>query len=201
MKNHVVLAALALFCSFQVLVGCGPKEFTRGKYDDPAKVILLDDQFNENDMQLMSKALVESLLNFEDIKGRSGKPIVMVGRFRNRTSEHIDVKMLTDQMRTALIRSQKFRFVDGEGRGDLVEEYDYQASDLVDQSTAIKRGQQLGVEYLITGDLGSNIQQVGNDKVIYYKITMNLVDVATNVILWSEDREVRKIYRRRSVGL
>lgn len=201
MKNHFVLSAFAIFVAAQVLTGCGPKEFTKGRYDDPNEVILLDDQFSENDMQLMSRDLVSSLLEFEDIKGRSGKPLVMLGRFRNRTSEHIDMKMLTDQMRTALIKSGRFRFVAGESRDELAEEYEYQESEYVDPATAIKKGQQLGVEYLITGDLGSNIQQVGNDKVVYYKITMNLIDVATNVILWSDDREVRKIYRRRSVGL
>ena len=201
MKNHFVLSVFSFLTVAVVLTACGPKEFTKGRYDDPNEVILLDDEFSENDMQLMSRDLVASLLEFEDIEGRSGKPLVMLGRFRNRTSEHIDMKMLTDKMRTALIRSNRFRFVAGEAREELAEEYEYQAGDFVDQSTAIRKGQQLGVEYLITGDLGSNIQQVGNDKVVYYKITMNLIDVATNVILWSDDREVRKIYRRRSVGL
>ncbi|TVQ78523.1 MAG: penicillin-binding protein activator LpoB [Bradymonadales bacterium] len=201
MKIHTGLFLISLLLSAEFLVACGPREFTRGRYDDPATVRLLDDQFNENDMQLMSRDLVASLLDFEGIKGRDGSPVVMLGRFRNRTSEHIDMKMLTDHMRTALIRTQRFRFVDGSLRQDLAEEYDYQASEFVDQATAVRMGQQLGVEYLIVGDLGSIIQQVGNDKIVYYKITMNLVDVATNVILWSDDREVRKIYRRRSVGL
>ena len=49
--------------------------------------------------------------------------------------------------------------------------------------------------------LASNIQQVGNDKYIYYKLTMNLTNVDTSTIDCTEEKELRKKYRKRSVGL
>ncbi len=187
--------------SFVVLfVSCGPRAFTKGGYDDPNKVILLDDKFNENDMQLISNQLVESLSGFATIKNATTRPVVMVGRVRNRTSEHIDVKSLTDKIRTSLIKSGKFRFSDKDARDELAEEYDYQQGKFVDKSTAKGPGKQTGIDYLITGDIASNIQEVGSDKVIYYKVTLNLIDLETNIIEWSDDREVRKRYKKKSIG-
>ncbi len=195
------LVSLGFVLGFLIfLQACGPRAFTKGQYNDPNEVALLDDKFNENDMQLLSNAVSEQLIQFQGIRDRSDRPLVMVGRVNNRTSEHIDIKMLTDRMRTAVIRTGKFRFSDKEAREDLKEEYAYQESEYVDQASAVKRGGQLGVQYLITGELHSNVQQVGNDKLVFYRLNMNLIDVKTNVIEWSGDREIRKKYRKRSVG-
>lgn len=193
--SSVILMMLCVLNS-----GCGPKAFTKGGYDDPNKVILLDDKFNENDMQLISSQLVDSLTKFDKIQNAGSRPVVMVGQVRNRTSEHIDVKSLTDKIRTALIKSQKFRFSDKEARNELAEEYEYQSGKFVDKKSAKGAGKQVGVDYLITGDIASNVQEVGEDKVVYYKVTMNLNNLETNIIEWSDDKEVRKRYRKQSIG-
>ena len=200
MKSYlsVHLVSLTLFGIF--LTSCGPRAFTKGQYDDPNKVILLDDKFNENDMQLISNQLVDSLIQFGKIKEATTPPIVMVGTVRNRTSEHIDVKSLTDKIRTELIKSGKFRFSDKTSRDEVAEEYEYQSGGLVDQKTAARKGKQVGVQYLITGDIGSNVQEVGKDKVIFYIVTLNLTDLESNLIEWSDNKEIRKRYKKQSVG-
>lgn len=180
--------------------GCGPKAFTEGAYDDPNKVILLDDKFNENDMQLVANQLVNSVSQYVSQKNLSPSPVVMVGRVRNHTAEHIDVKSLTDKIRVALIQSGKFKFSDKEVREELAEEYEYEGSGAVEKKTAKEKGGQIGVDYLLTGDIASNVQEVGNDKVVYYKVTLNLNNLVTNIIEWSDNKEVRKIYRKKSVG-
>ncbi len=200
MRNSSLFLSLVLVSS-TVLLGCGPKAFTKGEYDDPNKVILLDDKFNENDMQLISNQLVDSLSKTDRIQKAAQPPVVMVGKVRNRTSEHIDVKALTDKIRTALIKSGKFRFSDKEARDEIAEEYEYQGGKFVDKKTATGAGKQIGVEYLITGDIAANVQEVGNDKVVYYKVTLNLNNLSTNIIEWSDEKEVRKRYRKRNVGL
>jgi len=200
MKSYlsVHLVSLTLFGIFST--GCGQRAFTKGQYDDPNKVILLDDKFNENDMQLVSNQLVDSLIQFGKIKDATNPPIVMVGTVRNRTSEHIDVKSLTDKIRTELIKSGKFRFSDKTSRDEVAEEYEYQSGGLVDQKTAARKGKQVGVQYLITGDIGSNVQEVGKDKVIFYIVTLNLTDLESNLIEWSDNKEIRKRYKKQSVG-
>jgi len=200
MKKNFHLLSLILLGGLSVLISsCGPKAFTKGSYDDPEKVILLDDKWNENDMQLVSNRLVDSLVGSTIIQGEKERPLVMITQVKNRTSEHIDVKMLTNKIRTAVIKSGKFRFSDRDTREELKDEYEYQSSKYVDQATAAKIGRQIGVKYIINGDISSNVQQVGRDKVVYYKVTLNLIDVQTNVIEWADDTEIRKIYRKKTI--
>jgi len=184
-----------------VLSGCGPKAFTQGKYVDPTKINLLSDKFNENDMQLIVKKLVNSLIQDGAVGTLKEKPILAISRVANRTSEHIDLKLLTDKLRKELIASRRFRFIDIEARANLQKEYDYnKASGNVDQTT-VNAPQQIAVRFLISGDIGSYVQQVGDDKLVYYKLTLNLTDTKTNEILWSDDKEVRKSFEKQSLGL
>ena len=71
----------------------------------------------------------------------------------------------------------------------------------VDPVTAKKRGKQAGADYIMSGGLATNVQQVGNDKYIYYKLTMNLTNLEESTIDCTEEREIRKKFRKKRVGL
>lgn len=120
---------------------------------------------------------------------------------QNRTEEHIDMKSLTDKVRTALIKSGKVKFSNKEERGTLEDEYRFNEAGNTSAETIKKRGRQIGADYIMSGALSTNVQQVGNDKFIYYKLTMNLTNLETSTIDCVEEKEVRKKYRKRSVGL
>lgn len=181
--------------------GCGPKAFTKGEYDDPTRVELLDDKFNEADMQQMADTTIKGMVACDYVAKAKKPPVVIVESVQNRTEEHIDTVSMTDKIRTALIKTGKVRFVNKEERGTLDEEYKYHESGAVSGPTAKKRGSQVGADYILSGEISTNIQEVGNDKFIYYKLTMNLTNLAESTIDCTEDKEVRKKYRKRSVGL
>ena len=108
---------------------------------------------------------------------------------------------LTDKSRTALSKSRRVKFVDKEARETLDEEYRYNEAGNVSKEKQKKRGKQTGADYVMRGAMATNIQQVGNDKFIYYKLTMNLVNLESSEIDCTEEKELRKQYRKRSVGL
>lgn len=183
------------------LTGCGPKAFKDGAYDDPNRVELLDDKFNEADMQQMAETIVDSILQCPEIAEAKGRPTIAVSKVANRTNEYPDLDSLTEKIRTALTKSRKVKFIDRGAREELDSEYAYGDSGRVSRETAKKAGKQLGVDYLLTGALATNIQEVGSDKLIYYKLTMNLTNLDTSAIDCTEEKEVRKKYRKKSVGL
>lgn len=198
MKKVLVLTT-AMACL--ALQGCGPKAFTDGNYDDPNRVELLDDKFNEADMQQMAETIVDAILKCPDITESRGRPTIAVSKVANRTEEYPDLDSLTEKIRTQLTKSRKVRFIDRAGRAEIDEEVAYGASGKVSRESAKKTGKQIGVDYLLTGALATNIQQVGNDKLIYYKLTMNLTNTETSAIDCTEEKEVRKKYRKKSLGL
>lgn len=194
MKRAIILVAL-------LSVSCaGPRAFTRGTYEDPNTIALLDDRFNENDMQLIAKKMVNSLAESTPVQ-TAGSPAVMVGKMRNRTTEHIDLNALSDKIRTSLIRSGKFRFVDAQNRVDIAREYEYQGSGYVDPAQANRPGSQTAADFILTGTLTSNIQEVGKEKLVYYKATFQLTDLLSSEIVWTDEKEIRKAYKKRSIGI
>jgi uncharacterized protein (TIGR02722 family) len=161
----------------------------------------LDDKFNEADMQQMADTVIKAMVACNYVANAPKPPVVIVNRVQNRTEEHIDTVSMTSKIRTALIKSGKVRFVNKEERGNLDEEYDYNSAGNVAGETQKKRGKQIGADYTLSGEIATNVQQVGDDKFIYYKLTMNLTNMETSTIDCVEDRELRKKFRKRSVGL
>lgn len=197
MKNALIFGLLSAF----LLQGCGPKAYTDGAYDDPNRVELLDDKFNEADMQQMAEKIVDSMLKCPDIQEFKGRPIIAVSKVAFRGEEFPDLDMLTEKIRSELTKSRKVKFSDRASRAELDEEAAYGESGRVSRETAVKLGKQLGINYLLTGALASNVQQVGNDKLIFYKLNMKLTNTETGVIDCEDEKEVRKKFRKKSLGI
>jgi len=181
--------------------GCtGPRAFTRGQYEDPNTIEMLSDQFNENDLQLIAKKMVESLSQSSAFAQIQGRPVLVVGRMKNSTSEHIDMTSLADKMEVQLAKTGKFQFVDKGARQEIAEEYEYQGSGYVTPGQAKGPGQQASADYLMTGEISSIVQEVGADKLVYYKMTSKLHNLRTGIIEWTDEKELRKKFEKKSVS-
>jgi uncharacterized protein (TIGR02722 family) len=196
--NTTVLSALSAF----LLVGCADRQFTKGEYDDVNEVRLLDDKFNESDAVMLIEDMITSMAAHPVITDAKVPPVVQVEGVRNKTAEHIDTKSMTDSLRTALIKTGKVRFANKEDRESMQEEQDFQNdSGRVRKDTQKRRDSAVGADYMLTGDLSSNVQEVGSRKLIYYKLTLNLTNLTSGLIEWSDEKPIRKKYKKRSVGL
>ena len=67
-----------------------------------------------------------------------------------------------------------------------------------------KKGEGVGrkshVSKLLTGEITSRVQEVASKKYVYYKCTFNLVNIDTGILDWTDEKELRKYYQKRSVG-
>ena len=198
MKTRLIVSASLV----GLLSACsGPRAFTRGTYEDPNTIEMLSDQFNENDLQLIAKKMVNSLANSQRFTQPPQQlPVVLVGRLKNKTSEHIDMASLGDKIQTGLAQTGRFALLDKAAREDLAEEYEYQQSGYVDPKAAKAPGQQASADYLLTGEITSIIQQVGNDKLVYYKMTAKLNNVRTGIVEWTDEKEIRKKFERKPIS-
>ncbi len=196
--NKKTLLLLPLFGAmiFQ-LSGCG-RQYAKGKYIPADEIILRSDKFVEADLQAIAEHLSESLLKEEDIL--SQKPTVLMSLMTNSTDEHIDMKSLSDKIRTRLFKSRKLRFINETLRPAVKDEIDYEAGEYVDQASAKRKGRQLGADYLISGNIVSIKQPVGRQQIVYYKMTLEMTDLATNVISWTDEVEIKKRFYKRFTG-
>src|SRR3954468_23275395 len=110
MRIPVLVSVIGFILALASIVGgCGPKAFTKGEYDDPTRVELLDDKFNESDMQHMADTIIKSMVTSQSVTSSAVPPVLFLERVANRTQEHIDMVSLTDKIRTSLIKSGKVK--------------------------------------------------------------------------------------------
>ena len=196
--RHYVFATIVLAVG---LAACGgPRAFTKGQYGDPEEISMLDDKWNQNDMQLVAKKMIGSMEGWADARAMAEKPIVILEMPRNKTTEHIDMQALYDHVKTALIQSGQFTFLDKAARQEIAEEYEYQGSGYVREDEAQGPGNQRAARFLLGGVITSTLQQVGKNKVVYYKATFELTDISTTEIVWTDQKEITKHFQKRSIG-
>lgn len=195
------------YCVFVALIAAlglsacgGPRAFTRGEYGDPEEISMLDDKWNQNDMQLVAKKMINSMETWAGTQALADQPLVILEMPRNRTAEHIDMQALYDHVKTALIRSGQFGFLDKAARQEIAQEYEYQGSGYVRPDEAQGPGNQRGARFLLGGVITSTVQQVGKNKVVYYKATFELTDIATTQIVWTDHKEITKHFQKKSIG-
>ncbi len=198
MKTRLIVSASLV----GLLAACGgPRAFTRGTYEDPNTIEMLSDKFNENDLQLIAKKMVNSLAASPRFAQPGERlPVVLVGRMKNKTSEHIDMSSLADKIQTSLAQTSRFALLDKAAREDIAEEYEYQQSGYVRPDEAKGPGQQASADYLMTGEISSIVQEVGADKLVYYKMTVKLNNVRTGIVEWTDEKEIRKKFEKKGIS-
>lgn len=188
MKHFKLLFVLAVAIG---LAGCQSKV----EYGDATEVETVNENFGSTDLQAITDKMVDSMLTFPPIVAltQAGRPILFVDRIKNKTSEHIDTESVTDSIANKLLRSGQFRFIDMTKVDAVRKQLDYQNNaGMVDPSTAINFGRQIGAQFMLYGNLSSIVKQDGSTKDVYYKMTMRLMDLETGLIEWSDEKEIRK---------
>lgn len=150
--------------------------------------------YDASDMRKITTAVVNNILASPFLAQQSSPPIMTIAGVENRTREYVDTKNLTDRMRTMLLKSGKMQFVNTARRQDLLNEQGYQAANAtVETMSAI--GQQMGAKYMITGSLTQMTQETGKQvrvstqRLNYYKLTMEITDLQSSLIIWTTEEE------------
>lgn len=192
---------VALIAGLVALGGCATVPDVQ--YGDSGSTRQLSTNFSSSDLQQISEAMVDSLLTFPPIVEvtMQRRPVIAVDKVKNKTMQHIDTESITDSIRTRLIKSGKFRFVDRSTDQATIDELKVQNdSGLVDRSTAFQFGKQVGAEFLLTANFSEIKQKGGNLTDVYYKFTMSLKNLRTGILEWSEEKEIRKVMKKSTFG-
>jgi len=194
---------LVLAFAFSTHTAC-TKSF-EGEYSDPDKVEIIDDKWNETDAKKTARHMIAGMLEKPWLanytRANSNKPpFIIVDDVENRTDEHLDVRILTDYIQDELINSGKVSFVNKAQRQKLLEEIKYQQSGQVDKSSAKKEGRQIGADYILSGNVTSQVHQQGGIKTVTYFTTLTLTNIETFGLEWSTKYEIKKRFKRSGAG-
>jgi uncharacterized protein (TIGR02722 family) len=170
---------------------------------DPTQDRVLNTQFSADDLQQTVDVMVQSMLEFPPMVQitRQRRPVIVVEKMKNNTSQFINLESLTDSIRTKLIRSGKYRFQDRTNDDALANEIRIQqGSGLVDPNTAAQFRKQVGAEFMLYGSISEMTQSGRHMTDVYYKVTLNLRNLQTGVIEWTDEQQIRKLMKKPTFG-
>jgi uncharacterized protein (TIGR02722 family) len=183
------LALGAALAAAALAAGCA-KETTR--YGDARSVETVTNQFGSTDLQMMAESMARSMLQAPVIAS-ANLPIVTVQEVRNKTSEYIDTRGITDSIRAELQKGGKVRFaVDQAGMTQQVDELKRQQSELYAKQNAAQIGNMVGAQYRLEGNVMSIVKQTKDAKDVYYKLNLQLWNIQNGLLEWSDEKEIRK---------
>lgn len=190
------LSAVGLGALIALVSGCS----TTYEYGDAGNVPVYSTGFGPGELQQIAKTMTQSLLTFPPVVQvtTERRPVLVVEKVKNKTTQHIDTESVTDSIRTRLIRSGKFRFLDKSTDGQTIDEIRRQQEQgLTRQDQAAEFGTQEAAEYILTANL-SEIEQRKEEfwnkkKMVYYKFTMNLKNLRSGILEWADEKEIAKL--------
>ncbi|MBE6395592.1 MAG: penicillin-binding protein activator LpoB [Lentisphaerae bacterium] len=187
MKVVVIAAIAAAFSS-----GCSTSMVaTETQLDRKAMTAALEPQ----DVRRTVEKMVDSMLADQEFIAEIGgkRPVLDITGIKNRSSMHLDMRSITSSIRTKLLRSRRFRFMDRSTAADDLQIMNDQAlNGMTDQSKAVKMGRQSAAQMYLYGELSEMRQHVDGVTDRYYKFTLNLKDIGSGEIVWSDEQEIRK---------
>jgi len=192
LNQKISLSTILLLSSF-IMSGCT----TVVKYDDPKAIETVTADFGSSDLQSSAETLTQSLLETRYIAKAQQPPKVRLRNVNNLTYEHIDTKAITDKIRIKLLKSGEVRFLaDTANLNQLKDEREFTSS-----ATANKIPKAMAdSDYIITGNVRSIKKSNDDLKDVYYNVSLELVDSKTGEILWADEKEIRKVTTKSSLG-
>jgi uncharacterized protein (TIGR02722 family) len=197
-QNSIRYAGLSLLSA--LLVGCAttgtPTIGGNVQYGDAKAVEQVTNEFGSTDLQAIAEAMARSLA--QSSSGYKTKPLVTIADVRNKTSEYIDTRSITDSIRVQLLKSGTMRFAtDIAGMQNQTDELTRQNnSGLYKKSTVAKVGKMEGAQFRIEGNISSIVKRTSDLKDVYYKFTLTMTNVESGTIEWADEKEIRKTSKR-----
>lgn len=167
------------------------------QYGDARAVETVTADFGSSDLQSTAEQMTQSLLESRWVTGTQAPPKIRLREVQNKTMEHIDTKAITDKIRLKLLKSGAVRFLaDTSNLGEVAAERDL-------TETATKKSQMKSMtnaDYIITGTVRA-IKKANRDvQDVYYNVSLELVDPQSGEILWADEKEIRKLVNRATLG-
>ena len=201
LSNKKILKMNKIFKLFAIAIllvlnACTPTREV--KRVSPDQQFDLSGRWTDSDAKMTAESMITQVLSEawlpEYQKENEGKrPILIVGIVSNKTSEHISAETFIKDLERAFLTDRRVRLVQAgdkreQLRGERADQQDYASPE-----TTKKWGKELGADFILQGSINSTVDSFNKDKVVNYKINLELTNLETNEIVWIGDKEIKKV--------
>ncbi|HOE90151.1 MAG: hypothetical protein BWY50_01293 [Spirochaetes bacterium ADurb.Bin315] len=203
-RSRNIIISIIMLLSLVFLTACQSSYSVSRVSSD--KDLDLSGSWNDTDIRLVSEALVQSSMkgawinNFR-MKNLGRNPVVIVGTFINRSSEHIDTAIIAKRYEMELVNSGKVDMVaDQNFRASIRQEREEQQY-FASEETAKALGREIGADFLLQGAVRSVLDQQGNTRVRTYYVSAELIDIETSRKVWVGEETIKKVIQQARYSL
>jgi uncharacterized protein (TIGR02722 family) len=197
MKNLLLLAFTMLLA-----FGCTPSQkITRV---DPGTQTDLSGSWNDTDAKFVAEEMISDVISkpwLDQFNRSEGKPpVVIVGRVRNETMEHIDTEVFTKEMERVFVNTGKVTMVADSREREQIRDERADQQVYASYETTKKMAMELGADFMLIGNINSIVEEAvsGKQAAVFYTVNLELVNVETNQKVWIGNKKIKKIIERRN---
>ncbi len=186
----LIISTLILF-----FAGCGSSRKVQRTSSDTT--VDLSGRWNDTDSRLTAKKMVNGLLDARWIgnfkKENQRKPVVIVGKIKNNSSEHIQTKIFSKDIERELINSGEVKFVaSSEERAEIREERSEQQQ-YSSMETAKRLANETGADYMLKGVISTQNDSFDGEAVKFYQVDLEMIHLETNEKVWMDSKKIKKL--------
>ena len=169
-KKNITLISIVF-----LMLGCASDNSGKVVRIDPRELRDTDANYGSEDLHIFTKSMIQSMLAskpFYNTKPFLSLRDIEIGKG---VDEHMDTRLITNSIRTNLIKTTKVRFIDSK------------------YAQSLDKKEVKSVEYVLSGDIHAikknNTKNIDN----FYMLSLKLTDSKNSIIVWTEDKEIRKV--------
>lgn len=162
----------------------------------PDQQIDLSGRWNDTDSKLVAEEMIKDVLNrpwISDFRNANDdRPVVIVGNIANKSSEHIESETFIKDVEREFINSGLVRVVQNSVFREKLREERAQQGDFASVETQAKWGKELGADFMMFGVITSVTDSYKKEKVVNYKVNLELASIESSEKVWIGDKEIKK---------
>lgn len=158
-------------------------------------------RWNDSDANMVANAMIKQVLsagwleNFKEENDR--KPVVIVGKIRNKTSEHLNTDIFIKDIEKEMVNSGRVKFVASKKQRKEIRDERMDQQSFSSMESAKELANETGADFMLQGEISSVIDSFEGKKAILYKVDMELIDIENTSKVWMGDKKIKKIIKQK----
>lgn len=199
----LLITNLLIISLVSFLIGCGSsRNVTRTATDT---TVDLSGRWNDTDSRLTAKKMIDGLLNSpwidSYIQENKRKPVLIVGRIKNNSSEHIQTKIFSKDIERELINSGEVKFVASSEERDELRQERAEQQEFSSLETAKKLANETGADFMLKGFISTQNDFFDGEAVKFYQVDLELIHLETNEKVWIDTKKIKKLVDQDELSL
>ncbi len=180
---------LAFILVFLFTLGCGRTIRTATDVDT-----ITGSDWSASDLKRVSNKMASSISQSRPLRERYPEARwVLAKNLRNNTDEHINTRLIMEKIRTQIINNGTAIFIDDQALDDILKQLRMTTSDLYDPTKIPQIGKLSGAKLILRGTISNIRQKTDRVDVNSFNITLQIVDMETGEIRWTDEADIARI--------